>query len=41
MNRRASEYRTHRDKGGPVKACQVFGDELDLLLKELNEELVA
>jgi len=29
------------DKGGPVKAYQTFGKDLDGLLKELNEVLAA
>lgn len=29
------------EKGGPVKVYQVFGDELDEILEELNEVLVA
>jgi hypothetical protein len=29
------------DKGGPVKAYQAFGEELEGLLEELNWELVA
>jgi len=29
------------DKGGPVKAYQTFGKDLDGLLKELNEALAA
>lgn len=30
-----------RDRGGPIKAEEVFGKELDALLRELNQALVA
>ena len=35
------EYAPFHEKGGPVKVYQVFGGELDELLVELNEALVA
>jgi type I restriction enzyme, R subunit len=35
------KYAPFYEKGGAIKAYQVFGDELDKILKELNEVLVA
>ena len=35
------ELSPFHDKGGPVKAYQTFGKDLDGLLKELNEVLAA
>jgi len=35
------EYTPFQEKGGAVKAYQVFGDELDKVLEELNEVLAA
>ena len=29
------------EKGGPIKAYQLFGDALDTILETLNEQLVA
>jgi type I restriction enzyme R subunit len=35
------ELSPFHDKGGPVRAYQTFGKDLDSLLKELNEVLAA
>ena len=35
------EYAPFHDKGGPFKVMQLFGEDLDELLDELNKELVA
>ena len=35
------EYEPFYEKGGPIKAFQVFGDDLSDIMGELNEELVA
>ncbi|MBA7478963.1 hypothetical protein ES707_14391 [subsurface metagenome] len=35
------EYAPFHEKGGPVKAYQLFGDELNEVLEELNEVLAA
>ena len=35
------EYTPFAEKGGPVKAYQLFGDALDIILETLNEQLVA
>ena len=35
------EYVPFAEKGGPVKAYQLFGDALDTILETLNEQLVA
>lgn len=35
------EYAPFHDKGGPVKVWQVFGDELNSIVTELNKTLAA
>ena len=35
------EYTPFVEKGGPVKAYQIFGEELGTILETLNEQLVA
>lgn len=35
------EYAPFHEKGGPVKVHQVFGDELDTVLHDLNRVLAA
>jgi type I restriction enzyme R subunit len=35
------DYQPFHDKGRLTRAYQVFGDELDMVLKELNEALAA
>ena len=35
------EYTPFAEKGGPVKAYQIFGEELGTILETLNEQLVA
>jgi type I restriction enzyme R subunit len=41
IGREDFDYAELADKGGLQKACAVFGEELDGLMREMNEELVA
>ena len=41
ISREDFDYADLADKGGLQKAWGLFGEELDVLMREMNEELVA